>query len=576
MKRISTLMLLLSAWALVGCSDSESEQQQPPIATPSLQVEACEPIPYFGGSFSLAYTIENPIEGEEIEVSDPQDSWIKNVEVSAQAICFEVEPYDVEQGALARATTLEVTYADLTPVEISITQSAPSELFTVQITRATPDTVFFTVAPKNNEITYFCNRTTESGLEKAGSLEACVMENVLALSNDDFYGDMLDDYLYVGRQELAFTYNEIPSTKHYLYVAPIRRANDEKRTPSLQDKPVILEVILPPYPTLSITPTEAEPFSIEAGVCTFRYAVEQPLEGVKVIAEPSEATTWIGEIEVKEDGTITFDYPANPHPIARQGEIIVQYDYAEWCYFSFSQEANEEQEQVTFDLTVQETHYNCVVVNCTPSDPEARYALGAISKAEFDKYPCYGDAEKLPELLNRTSTSYEKPEILTGEQLNHTINGLYTGGGLNLEWVVYVFAVNEKGNAATSKVKCLVATLVEDAPQLAWDDAQIKYNALTIPATGGTYTVKYRVSNPLKDGVLKIGEIYESTNNGFLEKNPDGGYLTHDAEACTITFTATANASGKSRSLYLSLAYYASAEDTFSEDNLSLSLTQSK
>ena len=59
-----------------------------------------------GGELTIAYTIQNPVEGGNL-TADPADDWMGEAKVSDEAVVFNVEPNEGEQ---ARETTVTLTY----------------------------------------------------------------------------------------------------------------------------------------------------------------------------------------------------------------------------------------------------------------------------------------------------------------------------------------------------------------------------------------------------------------------------------------------------------------------------------
>ena len=173
------------------------------------------------------------------------------------------------------------------------------------------------------------------------------------------------------------------------------------------------QVPLVPKPVLTITPLKNS-VSYEAGTITLNYSVENAAEGdvVTLSKDASWTTTTI------ENGKITIAYTANDSAKARTASLSFSYPNIDAStVVTLSQEANPNAEVVTFSLEVTETHFDHVIVNVTPSNTNTKFALGGVSKKDFENAYTYNNSDsKLQEDL---ASPYYKPAIISGAQTGY-------------------------------------------------------------------------------------------------------------------------------------------------------------
>ena len=103
MKRFFFLLAAFAAAAaLTGCNGNIEPAPDPVI---NISDSTFTALPE-GGELTIAYTIQNPVEGGNL-TADPADDWMGEAKVSDTAVVFNVEPNEGEQ---ARETTVTLTY----------------------------------------------------------------------------------------------------------------------------------------------------------------------------------------------------------------------------------------------------------------------------------------------------------------------------------------------------------------------------------------------------------------------------------------------------------------------------------
>lgn len=119
MKKIFGL-LAMSAFALVAC-DPDTPEPEPVVEAPvvTLDKQSIEASAE-GGEFTVNYTVENPVEGVTLAVTEDVE-WISDVEVAENSISFAVAANDLE---VAREATLNVEYTGAEARTIAVAQAA--------------------------------------------------------------------------------------------------------------------------------------------------------------------------------------------------------------------------------------------------------------------------------------------------------------------------------------------------------------------------------------------------------------------------------------------------------------------
>lgn len=567
MNKLAKFILAAATMALtlVGCQEPVEEPKT------TLSIETTVQATPQGGTYSLDYTIENPVAGATLTPSTPSVEWIYEVVISEEKIEFQVDS-NLSLGATSREGSFRLNYNSQELAEIRVSQSELSGTFSFEITKITPESVTVDVVASNDQITWMCNFAPKAFVEQNGGIEKYVIIDANAYINS-YYGDVLKDYLFTGSTTKTITMQYPPMDLMYIWVAGVVRDNDEAKTPVLVTAPVAKEFTFLPYPTLSLEAEGAEQFGIEAGSHTFSYTLTDAIEGevVEAIAYDG-AVNWVENITVdQQNHTITIEYGENTLAVERTGSIVVSYPYTESLSYTISQSANIQSENTTFELNIKELHYNRVVVDCTPSNTEVKYVVGAVAKSDYEGALYQSTPSKIPEV--DLTSSYPTFIVTKGVQSELALNN--TAILYDTEWYIYAYAIDDAEKVATSDVEMELVTLVDDTPYFIWEDDRVVAgdysNTLNVTNKEQTFTIKYSIGNALPTGVVTIEESYDN----ILIKT-DGKRVTHDPEAQTITFTVSANTDGYKRTTYVYMKYFADENDTSSDANSSLKIVQSK
>ncbi|MBR2400671.1 MAG: hypothetical protein IKB03_02785 [Tidjanibacter sp.] len=568
MKRFYYNLLAVVALSALAVACQEPDEKM----TTSIEIQTEVTAPIEGGSITLEYTIENPVEGATLTATNSTTEWVDDVRIEEGTISFFVEN-NLTKGAEARSCSFDLEYDARTLATITVSQDAArSGSFTIETGQLTPATIDVKVTATNDQMSYICSIAPRSFIEENGGLE----EYALFTANyyrESVYGDILNDYLRVGTYEEVITINNAPEEPMWLWVAGISRADDEQGTPVLTSDPVYYEFMFLAVPDITVDDYSLEFESDDCGEQVIVCNVVNAYDGGEITWQLTDnGETWLHNFRVV-DGNLHFDLDANEYPVERSCELYVDYSFASsTCQISIYQAPCEENSNVEFELAIKELHYDRVVVDCTPSDPEVKYAIWAVAKDDFESTPFNGDPTKIP--TYDLSQSYFRPEIHTGNVENYTLT--HIAYSYCTEWYVYAYAVNDAENAAISEVKMILVELVDDRPVIVWTDERVtstsSSNTLSVDNTEQTFTISYDVLNDHAEGVVVVEESYDDT----LVKGADGKRVKHDAEARTLTFTVSANTTKRARTTYIYLKYLSSADDTSSDANSSLKISQSR
>lgn len=122
MRKFFTFFALVAFALVAGVSCQDPEVDTDPAV---LTVGELAEISAGGGNCTLSYSVENPIEGEVVTATVPAEAtWVHDITVGENAVEFVV---DANNGD-ARSTTMTISYANLSPVEVAISQAQASDI----------------------------------------------------------------------------------------------------------------------------------------------------------------------------------------------------------------------------------------------------------------------------------------------------------------------------------------------------------------------------------------------------------------------------------------------------------------
>lgn len=535
------MALAVMVFAGVACTPEIGGDQE--IEKSVLTFEECAVLPAEGGAHTLAYTIENAVAGTELVLGEASAEWLHDLAVVDEAtISFVLDANEVISND-PREASFVATYGDAEPVTVVVKQSSVAPSFTIEFTNCTTTSASATITPAEGVGTYYWKKASDSDLVGYESPAAWLKNKIdtswfVTLNEGVLENQSISEYYGAAYIIIA---GAVEVDGNYEFTTPVHT----------------IQVPLIPKPVLNISVVDHN-VSCEAGVITLDYTVENAVEGdvVTLSKEAAWTTTTI------EEGKITIAYTANDFAKARTASLSFNYPNADAAtVVTINQEANPNAEAVTFTIEVTETHYDHVIVNVTPSNTNTKFALAGVAKSEFEGYMYSGSDSKLQENL---TSSYYKPTILSGVQSGYKLK-VSPSDYYGWDWYIYAYAVSDDETVATSDVVKVLVTINNDKPALSFETSPFN-----VSAEGGTYTIKYTLSNPVAGGVVKFNGS-QSNYYGVLVDNS----WSIDNEKGEITVQVNPyDASQYSHYATIYIAYYASESSTTSICTASIKVNQ--
>ena len=534
-----------------------------------------------GGNVSFTYSVA-AIEGETLTATVAETTtWIHDINVTATAVEFVV---DANTATEAREAEMTLAYADET-ASVTIKQAGAlpeEEAFEIEFSNATPTTANVTITPKDPNITYMFKNITSSNLSSyTGTLEEKAAAYAIYQAGTwlhPFWGTPTMTNFTSGNYPAEGVSNSFTWTLYnedevpYMLVCGINVGEStDKASVALTTAVTIVEVPLMPKPVLTLA-TDTLNVSHEAGSHGTSFTVANAIEGIKTTATPK--VSWIKNVNIVND-KIAFEYEANPYAAPREGTITFSYQYADVARtLTVKQAGNPSAEQHKFYVTVKEVHYDHVIVDINPSNPNVKYILGGISKYTFSNTTYKNDPAKV---ISNTISSYSKV-VKTGAQTDVKISISSVSDSYGWDAYVYAYAIDDEEKVAISDITMEAVTLVNDKPGISFscDDENAKMGdyygtpLLEVAPTAGSYTIKYTPNN-LSDKGLLIVEDSGSTYYDVIDKSS----IVLDTEAKTITFNTTTNEGTSTKVDYIYLKYYSDPNSTtFTDLYVSIKIQQ--
>lgn len=127
----------------------------------------------------------------------------------------------------------------------------------------------------------------------------------------------------------------------------------------------------------------------EGGEASIGYKLEEPQEGATV--QPSYEADWLGDFDASVEGTITFNVAANETDTKREAEVVVTYADLKDSFVVVQNAAGggdePEPTEAAFEITVDSTGCDKILVSVVPLDKEGTYDMGAITRESLNTFP---------------------------------------------------------------------------------------------------------------------------------------------------------------------------------------------
>ena len=571
MKKIFTLMLAFACALFVGVSctpDTGDDNGGGVVYTSTITVTGAPEanLTPAAGELSLGYAITNPTLTDALVVTT-EATWVHVGEIGEATVAFTYDANTDAPGTPAREAVIKFAYNGAEDVLVTLKQDAQAASFTVEFSNVTPQMANYVCTPADNEMLYLLASSQDLGQYGVqGETPTELMQN---------YINMLASYgMLTGEADQWFVYQgantEMPkeasrwSAEESVTVYAVGISvtatgeTDEYGTPivnaALTTAVHAWNVPFLPYPSLTIAEADKnKTVASTAGEVVINCAIENPIEGTELLVETEAA--WVTSSFA--DGKLTLAYEANTAAVARRASIAVSYGYyTNPTEIILTQEKDANAQAITLQVEVVGTQFNGIIVNVTPSDANATYALNncAVEKDWETGAELPMDwVAKAEELLNYTGTATFHKGTLT----NHLIKM----NPSNYEWYgydYYVYAVavdatseettdyygNPKTNWTVNQIlgDVAYAKATIDAskmPSLAWDltkteglvwnENNERYDLEVVE--NSTVVLHFIVNNPVEGAFVTLNgnSLYDSYN--VVDGEP-----VIDNAAGTITF----------------------------------------
>ena len=598
MKKIFTLMLALACAMFVGvsCTPDNGDQGGSSYTSSVAVTGAPEAnLAPEAGELTLGYTIENPSLTGALSVTT-EATWVHVGEVGETSVALTYDANTESPGSPAREAVVVFAYEGAKSVNVTLKQDSQTPSFAVEFLNVTPQTAQYVCTPVDNEMLYLLVSSQDLGQYGVqGATPAEMMQNYIQLLASN---DMLatqPDYWFVyqgANTEMPKEASRWSAEDSVTVYAVGFKATNTKEADGvvfateaeLATAVHVWNVPFLPYPSLTIAEADLnKTVSSAAGEVTIDCAIENPVEGTELMVETEAA--WVTASYA--DGKITLAYEANTAAVARRASIAVSYGYfTNPTEIILVQEKDANAQAITLNIEVVGTQFNGIIVNVTPSDAEAVYALNQCA-VEKD-YETGAELEmdwlgKAEELLSYTGTATFHQGTLT----NHFIKmnpSYYQWNGYDYYVYGVPVAATSEGDRWTvsqilgevsytkttidaSKMPKLEWDLTKN-PELVWNENNERYDLEAVE--GSTVVLNFKVNNHVEGAFVALNgtSLYDSYN--VVDGEP-----VIDNEAGTITIKVDKFDTSK-KYHYVSLTFkYTNAEgDTWGITTPGLRLTQ--
>lgn len=289
-------LLLAMPLAFAACNETEEPQPQPQPepekkTTLTLTSEATMEFEAAGGEGVITYTLENAVEGTNLEATCEAD-WVLNL-TTGETVTFAVAENETEE---ARESKVVVAYGELS-FEVAVKQEGKKETPKAPVFERVSEEVMEFGQEQALGTIEFKLENPVAGVEVEAKANAAWVSNVTVKDNTIKFVVAANDGA-AREAKITATYGMLEfkvTVKQAAYVAPA--------------------------PVLEITST-LEPFAFEGGEGVLAYVLENAVEGVELQATAD--VEWI-TINSAADGVVAFTVAKNETSSQRGGNITLTY-----------------------------------------------------------------------------------------------------------------------------------------------------------------------------------------------------------------------------------------------------------
>lgn len=543
-------LLLVAVVAIVACDNNDEPvvPAEKPVVELSGDVVEAEAN---GGSYSLSYTITNPVEEAMLRVVSDQE-WVSDITVAADEITFVVAAND---AAEERVATLRVEYPEAEAQSFVVKQQGvepvPADYFVIDVQEVHAASAITQVTPADNEMYYIMYLEEVSYFQNGGieSAEQLFEDDFTAFEKNAISNNMnLKEYML--KVNVAFQdvkrvkWNSVrPGVASVLYVYGVEFSEDGASYEPVTD--VAWKVIEPEY-----APLQEVNFNLDIDIDGAEvalsvkpenwdgYYVVKFVDGNDDLYMGNDATfdeedmksiadEWISVLDSNLNGGHALDQILNE--ICCKGDAVIEaqlnsytlysalvypvaeYDgfvqvVAEPSYISFS---TEEVQQSDMDINIEVS--NCYVrvadLKITPSNPDETYLL-LITPTEY--LPADYDDEVLLDVTLGEFIYYTYE--FEGEVTTH-LNTLYpdkeyivvafgySGGVVTTDVCSKLFKTEPEGECELEITDVIIGGPYRPSDLYNYDPVRFKFYAqnYTPDSSIGVVTIEVKTSVPTTD-----------------------------------------------------------------------------
>lgn len=263
-------------------------------------------VPYEGGQYTAAYTIEHPTEGATLKAIAEQE-WITIESTENGSIAFTVAQNSSEPGSEPRQGTISLSYPgadDIVP--ITFTQEAEEKVkelsFAIDITSISSDAVYFDITVSDENATYYNSVMEKSEFDAFGSDMALIEEDIENFLSEDWYGNpgSIEDYIYTGSEQDCYEYLYNADTDYYIYAYGL---NTDGTVTSNGITKVPFHSAARPELTVEWDNNTVIP--MEGGSYEVPFVLKNPIEGQELSASAGyNCSEWVTDVSVDSENCV--------------------------------------------------------------------------------------------------------------------------------------------------------------------------------------------------------------------------------------------------------------------------------
>lgn len=520
------------------------------------------------GKTVIEYSVENPVEGVAVKAAT-EAAWLKLEEPAASSVTF---AYEDNESPDERSAEIVLSYGDLTPVTVTVTQDG----------QAIPDS-YIVLTAKELEVDATAGN---------GKLAYLIGEQVSWISAEASCDAEWVKLSNVCESSLDYSYeaNELESPRSATITVSYGKA-----------EPAVFVLkqaaYIPPTPVIKLDETSVE-LDCDDNIISFYYTIENPVKGESVKVDYDNS--WI-YVQSATDTKLTFMAYKNDSYDERRTVITLSYGKAEPVEFTVIQQG---QERPAPSLYVPNPMYQVgpsagsIEVEYTIINPVEGVALEAtpseswLSIGEISDTKIVINYEKTYSIMSRdgkvvlTYAGASEPAYITIYQDGKPTINLWSSqttveanaGNRTLTYSVLQAAKGDKveassdaewlkigevtnssldysfsGNTTTSERTAHITLTCGAADPKDYTVTQkgldklvpvivLEESAIEVGAAAGSYDIKFSIANPIEGEKVKVYR-----NDGWLAV----GDITDDS----VSITYEANTWGEERSARLTIGY---------------------